>query len=112
MGGVLGGRAQDNLRVHRREQPLRRLAADASVHVAQEGAGGGRRRRGGAQAREVGAHAAAGGGGAKAAHRGGGGEGRASGGRPRSKNGIPAKGFRTRSKTKSSNKFIIERRKK
>jgi large subunit ribosomal protein L2 len=42
----------------------------------------------------------------------GGGEGRASGGHPRSKNGIPAKGFRTRSKTKVSNKFIIERRKK
>lgn len=42
----------------------------------------------------------------------GGGEGRASGGHPRSKNGIPAKGFRTRSKTKSSNKFIIERRNK
>ena len=42
----------------------------------------------------------------------GGGEGRASGGHPRSKNGIPAKGFRTRSKTKASNKFILERRKK
>jgi len=42
----------------------------------------------------------------------GGGEGRASGGHPRSRNGIPAKGFRTRSKTKSSNKFIVERRKK
>jgi large subunit ribosomal protein L2 len=42
----------------------------------------------------------------------GGGEGRASGGHPRSKNGIPAKGYRTRSKTKASNKFIIERRKK
>jgi len=42
----------------------------------------------------------------------GGGEGRASGGHPRSRNGIPAKGYRTRSKTKSSNKFIIERRKK
>ncbi|MDA0984332.1 MAG: 50S ribosomal protein L2 [Bacteroidetes bacterium] len=42
----------------------------------------------------------------------GGGEGRASGGHPRSRNGIPAKGFRTRSKKKSSNKFIIERRKK
>ena len=42
----------------------------------------------------------------------GGGEGRASGGHPRSKNGIPAKGFRTRSKTKASNKYIIERRKK
>ena len=42
----------------------------------------------------------------------GGGEGRASVGHPRSRNGIPAKGFRTRSKTKFSNKFIIERRKK
>ena len=42
----------------------------------------------------------------------GGGEGKSSGGHPRSRNGIPAKGFRTRSKTKSSNKFIIERRKK
>ncbi len=42
----------------------------------------------------------------------GGGEGRASGGHPRSRNGIPAKGFRTRSKTKFSNKFIVERRKK
>ncbi len=42
----------------------------------------------------------------------GGGEGRASGGHPRSKNGIPAKGFKTRSKTKASNKYIIERRKK
>lgn len=42
----------------------------------------------------------------------GGGEGRASGGHPRSRNGIPAKGFRTRSKSKFSNKFIIERRKK
>ncbi|MDD7914738.1 50S ribosomal protein L2 [Polaribacter ponticola] len=42
----------------------------------------------------------------------GGGEGRASGGHPRSRNGIPAKGFKTRSKTKASNKYIIERRKK
>ncbi|MDA0774686.1 MAG: 50S ribosomal protein L2 [Bacteroidetes bacterium] len=42
----------------------------------------------------------------------GGGEGRASGGHPRSRNGIPAKGYRTRSKTKASNKFIIDRRKK
>jgi len=42
----------------------------------------------------------------------GGGEGRASGGHPRSRNGIPAKGFRTLSNKKSSNKFIIERRKK
>lgn len=42
----------------------------------------------------------------------GGGEGRASGGHPRSRNGIPAKGFRTRSKTKNTNKFIVGRRKK
>jgi large subunit ribosomal protein L2 len=42
----------------------------------------------------------------------GGGEGRASGGHPRSRKGIPAKGFKTRSLTKSSNKFIIERKKK
>ena len=42
----------------------------------------------------------------------GGGEGRASGGHPRNRNGVPAKGYRTRSKTKASNKFIIERRKK
>ncbi|MGC1633023.1 MAG: 50S ribosomal protein L2 [Gelidibacter sp.] len=42
----------------------------------------------------------------------GGGEGKASGGHPRSRNGIPAKGFRTRSKTKASNKYIVERRKK
>ncbi|HPE85836.1 MAG: 50S ribosomal protein L2 [Bacteroidia bacterium] len=42
----------------------------------------------------------------------GGGEGRASGGHPRSRNGMPAKGFKTRSKTKASNKYIIEKRKK
>ena len=42
----------------------------------------------------------------------GGGEGKSSGGHPRSRNGIPAKGFRTRSKTKQSNKYIVERRKK
>ncbi|MFS4456426.1 50S ribosomal protein L2 [Maribacter sp. 2304DJ31-5] len=42
----------------------------------------------------------------------GGGEGRASGGHPRSRNGIPSKGYKTRSKTKSTNKYIIERRKK
>ena len=42
----------------------------------------------------------------------GGGEGRSSGGHPRSRKGIPAKGFRTRSKTKASNKYIVERRKK
>jgi len=42
----------------------------------------------------------------------GGGEGRQSGGHPRSRNGIPAKGYRTRNKKKDSNKYIIERRKK
>ncbi len=42
----------------------------------------------------------------------GGGEGRASGGHPRSRKGLPAKGFKTRYKQKSSNKHIIERRKK
>ena len=42
----------------------------------------------------------------------GGGEGRASGGHPRSRNGIPAKGYRTRSLTKESNRYIVERRKK
>ena len=42
----------------------------------------------------------------------GGGEGRASGGHPRNKNGVPAKGFKTRSRTKKSNKFILERKKK
>jgi len=42
----------------------------------------------------------------------GGGEGRATGGHPRSRNGMPAKGFKTRSKKKDSNKYIVERRKK
>ena len=42
----------------------------------------------------------------------GGGEGRASGGHPRSRKGIPAKGYKTRYKAKASNKHIIERRKK
>lgn len=42
----------------------------------------------------------------------GGGEGRASGGHPRSRKGIPAKGYKTRSRTKASSKYIIERRKK
>jgi large subunit ribosomal protein L2 len=42
----------------------------------------------------------------------GGGEGRASGGHPRSRKGIPAKGYKTRSKKKLSSKFIVERRKK
>lgn len=41
----------------------------------------------------------------------GGGEGRASGGHPRSRKGLLAKGFKTRSKKKASNKFILERRK-
>jgi large subunit ribosomal protein L2 len=42
----------------------------------------------------------------------GGGEGRASGGHPRSRKGLPSKGYKTRYKAKASNKHIIERRKK
>jgi len=42
----------------------------------------------------------------------GGGEGKASGGHPRSRNGIYAKGFKTRSKRKYSDSLIISRRKK
>jgi large subunit ribosomal protein L2 len=42
----------------------------------------------------------------------GGGEGRASGGHPRSRKGMPAKGYKTRSKKKQSNQYIIEKRKK
>ena len=42
----------------------------------------------------------------------GGGEGRSSGGHPRSRNGIRAKGYKTRAPKKVSNKYIIERRKK
>lgn len=42
----------------------------------------------------------------------GGGEGRSSGGHPRSRNGIPAKGYKTRSKVKASSMYIIEKRKK
>jgi large subunit ribosomal protein L2 len=42
----------------------------------------------------------------------GGGEGRASGGHPRSRKGIPAKGYKTRKPKKLSSKYIIERRKK
>ncbi|MGB0375790.1 MAG: 50S ribosomal protein L2 [Flavobacteriaceae bacterium] len=42
----------------------------------------------------------------------GGGEGRASGGHPRNRNGVPAKGYRTRDRKKASSKFIVERRKK
>lgn len=41
----------------------------------------------------------------------GGGEGRASGGHPRSRTGVLAKGFKTRSKKKYSDRFIISRRK-
>jgi len=40
----------------------------------------------------------------------GGGEGRASGGHPRSRTGKYAKGEKTRTRTKSSNKLIIQRR--
>ena len=42
----------------------------------------------------------------------GGGEGRASGGHPRSRKGLKAKGLKTRYPKKASNKHIIERRKK
>lgn len=42
----------------------------------------------------------------------GGGEGRASGGHPRSRNGKPSKGYKTRAPKKASNKYIIDRRKK
>ena len=42
----------------------------------------------------------------------GGGEGRASGGHPRSRKGLLAKGFKTRKPKKSTSKFIIERRSK
>ena len=42
----------------------------------------------------------------------GGGEGRQSGGHPRSRTGLYAKGLKTRSPKKHSSKYIIERRKK
>ena len=42
----------------------------------------------------------------------GGGEGRQSGGHPRSRKGLPAKGYKTRSKKKMSNRYILEGRKK
>ena len=42
----------------------------------------------------------------------GGGEGRASGGHPRSRKGIPAKGYKTRARKNKSNIYIVERRKK
>ncbi len=45
-------------------------------------------------------------------HRMGGGEGRASGGHPRSRTGLYAKGLKTRAPKKHSSKYIIERRKK
>jgi large subunit ribosomal protein L2 len=40
----------------------------------------------------------------------GGGEGKASGGHPRSPTGVPAKGFKTRKKSKASNQFIVRKR--
>jgi large subunit ribosomal protein L2 len=42
----------------------------------------------------------------------GGGEGRASGGHPRSRKGIKAKGYKTRKRNNPTNKYIVERRKK
>lgn len=42
----------------------------------------------------------------------GGGEGRASGGHPRSRKGLKAKGYKTRTLKKYSNRYIIEKRKK
>ena len=42
----------------------------------------------------------------------GGGEGKSAGGHPRSRNGIPAKGYKTRNPRNKSSKYIIERRKK
>lgn len=40
----------------------------------------------------------------------GGGEGLKSGGHPRSRKGVPAKGYKTRTRNKDSNKYIIRRR--
>ncbi|MDO9512693.1 MAG: 50S ribosomal protein L2 [Bacteroidales bacterium] len=42
----------------------------------------------------------------------GGGEGRSSGGHPRSRKGLPSKGYKTRYPKKASSKYIIEKRKK
>jgi len=42
----------------------------------------------------------------------GGGEGKASGGHPRSRKGMPAKGYKTRKPKNKSSKYIVERRKK
>jgi len=41
----------------------------------------------------------------------GGGEGRASGGHPRSRKGLLAKGYKTRRPKKASDKVIVKRRK-
>jgi large subunit ribosomal protein L2 len=41
----------------------------------------------------------------------GGGEGRASGGHPRSRSGMPAKGYKTRAKKKYSDRYVVEKRK-
>ena len=42
----------------------------------------------------------------------GGGEGKSKGGQARSRKGIPSKGLKTRSRTKQSNRLIVERKKK
>ena len=42
----------------------------------------------------------------------GGGEGRASGGHPRSRKGIPSKGYKTRDRNKASSKYIISKKSK
>jgi large subunit ribosomal protein L2 len=42
----------------------------------------------------------------------GGGEGRQSGGHPRSRTGVLAKGYKTRDRKKASSKYILEKRKK
>lgn len=42
----------------------------------------------------------------------GGGEGRASGGHPRNRNGLPAKGYKTRHQKKASTRLIISRKKR
>jgi large subunit ribosomal protein L2 len=42
----------------------------------------------------------------------GGGEGKSSGGHPRSRNGIPSKGFKTRDPKKATNRYIVTKRKK
>ncbi len=42
----------------------------------------------------------------------GGGEGKNSGGHPRSRTGVLAKGYKTRAPKKASSKYIVERRKK